>query len=355
MNRKYFAVSDVHGHAALLQEALREAGFDRENENHVFLSCGDLFDRGRENRAVYEFVKSLPRKILLRGNHEDLLEDVLESGRITVDDVYNGLSLTVGEFFGKESIDRSGLVSFQAEVLAELRAFLSEMLDYYETEHFVFTHGWIPTLYDGKDCSLWQDWRVAPYSIWGEARYSEWQAQVRRKLFVPGKTIVCGHRPAAFGAYFDPARDREDSRIFYGEGVAAIDAWTIRSGKINVLVAEEPEPVPQNHSMKLQAAHFDAVKNGGKKIEMRLWDEKRQRLRPGDSITFQNEETGERLLKKILGLYLYDDFEALASDFSPDLLGFPDREINQIVAFMGKLYGERVETKKALAIRFGNE
>ena len=56
---------------------------------------------------------------------------------------------------------------------------------------------------------------------------------------IPDKTIVCGHRTTTYGWRFDPARKPEDSSIFFGDGVIALDALTVRSGRVNVLVLEE--------------------------------------------------------------------------------------------------------------------
>ena len=83
MKRKLFVLSDIHGHYSEMKKALDEAGFDPENGSHIFVSCGDLFDRGMENVAVYDFVRGLKHKILIRGNHEDMLlncEFVFEGG-----------------------------------------------------------------------------------------------------------------------------------------------------------------------------------------------------------------------------------------------------------------------------------
>jgi len=45
-SKKMFVVSDIHGHYTLLREALDRAGFDKDNEDHLLICCGDYFDRG---------------------------------------------------------------------------------------------------------------------------------------------------------------------------------------------------------------------------------------------------------------------------------------------------------------------
>ncbi|MBF0987295.1 MAG: DUF3850 domain-containing protein, partial [Clostridiales bacterium] len=43
------------------------------------------------------------------------------------------------------------------------------------------------------------------------------------------------------------------------------------------------------HEMKLQAEYYNFILNGTKKIEIRLNDEKRQKIKIGDSIKFLKE------------------------------------------------------------------
>ena len=234
-----FAVSDVHGHYTALMQALEESGFDAGNENHVFLSLGDLADRGTENVKVYEFVKSLPRKILLKGNHEDMLRDILTGGEVSVTDIYNGTDITVAELLGEEAIDKYGFIDLYKyeEKIAETLSFLDSMENYFEFGDYVFTHGWLPCDIDlaHRKARVLDDWRNATEEEWSEARWLSWKEMYAVGAMLAGKTVVCGHRPARMGDTFDPMRERDCDDIFYGDGVIAIDAYTIRSGKVNVL------------------------------------------------------------------------------------------------------------------------
>lgn len=80
--KRLFVVSDIHGHYTLMKKALDDAGFDENNDNHVFVSCGDLFDRGVENRKVYDFVRRLKRKVLICGNHDERLLTIMSEKRV---------------------------------------------------------------------------------------------------------------------------------------------------------------------------------------------------------------------------------------------------------------------------------
>ena len=65
------------------------------------------------------------------------------------------------------------------------------------------------------------------------------------------------------------------------------------------------------HHMKLRPSPFERIKNGEKTIELRLYDEKRRKIRVGDVIVFENTESGETLERIVSALHRFDSFEAL--------------------------------------------
>ena len=67
------------------------------------------------------------------------------------------------------------------------------------------------------------------------------------------------------------------------------------------------------HHMKLNPRPFAMMQSGQKTIELRLLDEKRQKIKVGDRIIFTNIETGETLHRTVVKLHLFDSFEALYS------------------------------------------
>ncbi|MGM9647435.1 MAG: 23S rRNA (uracil(1939)-C(5))-methyltransferase RlmD [Eubacteriales bacterium] len=68
---------------------------------------------------------------------------------------------------------------------------------------------------------------------------------------------------------------------------------------------------PGEHQMNLHAKPFELMKSGKKTIELRLWDEKRQRIRIGDKIVFTNTTSGQTLQATVLKLHRFDTFEEL--------------------------------------------
>ena len=73
-------------------KALNEAGFDRDNPEHIFVSLGDLLDRSTQPQECLDFVNSLnpDRCILIRGNHEDLMDECIYMRPANKNDKENG-------------------------------------------------------------------------------------------------------------------------------------------------------------------------------------------------------------------------------------------------------------------------
>lgn len=77
--------------------------------------------------------------------------------------------------------------------------------------------------------------------------------------------------------------------------------------KTNVLLKQEPSV----HQMLLSPEPFEMIKAGKKTIELRLWDEKRQKLKIGDTILFTNTANGEILRTTVLHLHRFSSFKDL--------------------------------------------
>ena len=65
------------------------------------------------------------------------------------------------------------------------------------------------------------------------------------------------------------------------------------------------------HEMRLHASPFEKIKNGTKTIELRLFDENRQKIKEGDVIVFTNTADGERITVTVKKLHLFISFEEL--------------------------------------------
>lgn len=80
------------------------------------------------------------------------------------------------------------------------------------------------------------------------------------------------------------------------------------------------------HEMKLKSSPFETINAGKKCVELRLYDEKRQKLNIGDTICFTQMDSGEQLQVEIVDLRKFPDFYELYKYFSPVELGYAEGE-----------------------------
>lgn len=340
---RYFVVSDVHGHGSILKSSLKASGFKPGDPNHCLVLCGDCFDRGTENKEVYNFLKGISNKIIIRGNHEEMLMNAIKRGYINSVDVYNGTDITIEDFFGLDSIDKRGGLHISNSLRKRIMGYLSQTVDYYETVNYVFVHGWIP-----QRNMLTHTWRHATASAWSDARWISW-TDIYKKYGVQNKTIVCGHRAAQFASMIDRTRDPDDCSPYIGEHFIAIDSNTVGSRHINVLVIDDEPLKSDTHSMTLKREFFDKIASGSKTIELRLFDEKRKRIKNGDIICFTpDDSSGDAIKVKVLGTYVYPTFEALVVDFEARAMGFANKKAGYISEYMKDVYGKKAIQKNGV-------
>ncbi|MBE6586653.1 MAG: ASCH domain-containing protein [Ruminococcaceae bacterium] len=89
---------------------------------------------------------------------------------------------------------------------------------------------------------------------------------------------------------------------------------------------EDTELVYPAHQMKLRPEPFTAIQSGQKTLELRLYDEKRQKIKIGDTIVFTQTETGEQLHVEVIGLRRYPDYEAMYAVEDPIAMGYNEGE-----------------------------
>ena len=155
---RYYVVADVHGYYEELITALTEKGFFEDKEPHKLIVCGDLFDRGYEAVKLQQFILELMDKdevILIRGNHEDLAIELIENIHkwMTAAVMYthhwrNGTVETVlqlTEMRLNEACKNPSECAARMNETPFLKQLIPAMLDYFETENYIFVHGWIPT------------------------------------------------------------------------------------------------------------------------------------------------------------------------------------------------------------------
>ena len=293
--KKYFVTSDVHGFYDEMIAGLTKAGYDKENPDHVLVMLGDIFDRGTKPLDVYNFLKSIPRerRILVRGNHEILLKELVDRGFPESHDEHNRTIDTLYQLHGYESYKQFTKEMYKEQFLkkieygtADYEAFKDrwfkkrkavftskltkeildwiasdEWQDYFETKDYIFVHSFIPVKqFINFDKSMWcgyfvydkdpvyrEDWRNATETEWDDAKWGCPWKQAKAGLNKTGKIIVCGHWHTS--DIFNHLKNANNKQVYKQEynpivkskryKLIGLDACTVLSKKINVFTFEE--------------------------------------------------------------------------------------------------------------------
>ena len=108
-----------------------------------------------------------------------------------------------------------------------------------------------------------------------------------------------------------------------------------QKGKLNMI-----------HEMKLQPKYYDFMLNGTKRIELRIFDEKRQQIKIGDTIKFLKEpELTESFNVKVVGLLRYNTFEDLFKDFDIEVLSDKTMTKKELISTLEQFYTEEEQIK----------
>ena len=256
---KYYVTADVHAYFTELQTALGEQGFFEDTEPHKLIICGDLYDRGTEALQLQAFILDLLSKdqvILIRGNHEDLALDLLYGwSRSSYLQRHHNLNGTVDAvcqltgFSARDVFTRTDEVGRAFLQDPYIQTIIPAMVDYFETDHYIFTHGWIPCIPisisgDKKEYFPADDWRNGGNALWKKARWINGMEAAHSGILEAGKTIVCGHWHCSFGhsRYNHDGGEFDNNPNFnpyYADGIIALDACTPLSRKVNCIVIED--------------------------------------------------------------------------------------------------------------------
>ena len=253
---KLFCVSDIHSYLEPFKKALDTAGFIPNYSEHLLICCGDIFDRGPDTVQVYNFLNSLTNVVLVRGNHEDLLEEMLARGYGEKHDISNGTVWSVCQIADAIGAKTKSTYEVCKAVEDFIKPFLNKFVNYFETKNYIFLHSFLPCKvhFDGEDESKpWYtrnkayeympDWREANEAEWEEARWGNPFKMAEAGLNQTSKIIVFGHFHTSWprATYEGKLEFGEgaDFNAYYGKDYIALDACTAVSNTCNVIVLED--------------------------------------------------------------------------------------------------------------------
>lgn len=285
---KYYVISDLHGFLKPFTDKLNEMGYDKANPNHTLVVLGDVFDRGDDVWRIYNYLTALSqdRLVLVKGNHEYLLMELLDKKYPEYHDFTNGTVHTVCRMAAQcddcreeddlyheimwgyqvDSCDDEFLQLWQKTCEAAKQTEIYKWLksenwtDYFETKKCVMVHSFVPMIpkvprgydallnavYDGY--TEWfepdKNWRNAAPLAWSIACWGNPIVWMKAGMFTDTKILVCGHYATAYireylAARFDEKLDRDDNSIYEGYGLVAIDGMVAATGTANVYLVEE--------------------------------------------------------------------------------------------------------------------
>lgn len=247
--KKYFCSADIHSFFDEWMFALEDRGFDKNNPEHIVLVCGDLFDRGNQSVECYKFAQTMfeqNRFVYIRGNHEDLLEELVHCLSIGLNlghhHVTNGTVRTISHFLECSEYDILcncyDNTKFNKSMNRLLTFIDKAAMDYYELGDKVFVHGWIP--FDART-GVQPDWR---HGDWNKSRWCCGFDCWSMDLIPPENlTVVCGHWHNSYAWHKFRGRsewgpDAEFS-TFSDKNIIGLDACTVRTHMINVIIVDE--------------------------------------------------------------------------------------------------------------------
>ncbi|WP_025724586.1 metallophosphoesterase [Acholeplasma granularum] len=223
--KKYFVFSDIHGNLKPLVEALDEAGFNMDDDNHILLSLGDHFDRGTQNLQVLAYLMhfdKLNRIIMIRGNHDDFLLKFLKNESDGIFNIQkNGFGNTLIELASKDSVTIPMMRDSINKRFPNLITLLEKMIDKFELGDYVFTHAGYA--YDKKRGWYIYNFASTPYFL--------------KHFDTKDKYYVFGHAHASAMNYYELGIESND--IFEMGNFIGIDANTVLNKKVHILIFDE--------------------------------------------------------------------------------------------------------------------
>lgn len=195
---RLLAVGDIHGCLEQLRALMIQVA-PALSDQVVFL--GDYVDRGPDSADVIDYLikfgETFPATVFLRGNHEQMFCDYLD-GHDSSAFLINGGLMTLNSYKSNG----------QWPIPPSHRIFLETLLDYYETQDYIFVHAGlrpgVPLAQQDSSDLLWirRDFIASDY---------DW-----------GKTVVYGHTPLE-EPFLTETRMGLDTGCVYGRRLTCCD------------------------------------------------------------------------------------------------------------------------------------
>ncbi|GAA0350186.1 metallophosphoesterase family protein [Bacillus horti] len=217
--KRILAISDIHGKFEEFMDLLEIVEYSAKQDQLILL--GDYTDRGADSKEVVEHVMDLVKNgaIALRGNHDQMLLDWLETGEADRF-IRNGGLMTVKSYCGS-NYEQEQLEEARNMILKKFAVhvdFMSKLPYYHETEKYIFVHAGINPAY--------ADWKETPEHemIWIREVFFNYPTNVSKK-------IVFGHTSTI--------HLHESKEVWFAQDKIGIDGGCVYGHQLNCLEISE--------------------------------------------------------------------------------------------------------------------
>ena len=164
-----YVTSDIHGDSRRFHEMLKNIEFSSGDMLYVL---GDVIDRGSDGIALLLEIMNTPNMVMLLGNHEHLMLQVIETGSSLhyLSWMNNGGGQTVEQYLNLSSKDRSSLRSWLRKQPCCLEIEV-------QGREYLLVHGFPGP--DQESC------------VWGRPN----SVEDRAEWIDEGKRVIIGHTP----------------------------------------------------------------------------------------------------------------------------------------------------------------
>ncbi|WP_055069877.1 metallophosphoesterase [Clostridium massiliamazoniense] len=175
-----YVMSDLHGCYDDYIEMLNLIEFSKEDELYIL---GDIFDRGSKALEIYEHIVANENIHLIKGNHEQLVENYFkEEGFKSIKDL-NGIELK----YGIDDI-RAKLIFKGIEYQKNLYEYLKELPVYKAVNNFILVHGGLTIPDEKSTLKEILDYNPSENLLWYRNHIGNEKYHCKYK-------IICGHTP----------------------------------------------------------------------------------------------------------------------------------------------------------------
>ncbi len=215
---RLLAIGDIHGCLGPLDDLL---AWVKPTKDDVVVTLGDYVDRGPDSRGVLDRLielKSQLNLVCLRGNHELMMVDAYRGGRSE-----KKMWLGVGgvQALGSYGIHPGRSGSLEDIPVAHWDFLEKKLVDYYETERFIFVHA---TVLCGFEMSEQPNYALFWEFIGDSMRHES------------GKTVICGHSSQRSGEpKVIPGAVCIDTNAYAGGWLTCLDALTGRYWQVDMM------------------------------------------------------------------------------------------------------------------------